>query len=407
MIVYLSIALCSILFAWSMEKSAKLNKNKVVTGKRGTLYGAGVTRRYIWNSISMGIIFTMLFVVSALRINVGNDYAKYVEFMHLAWAKQTVPTEWGFNTLTCLVYDIFGYENYLMIFAIFAFFTIHFFLLGIWQQSKDFKWSFFMFMMLGYYYQSISTVRYYLALGIALYSIKFVINRDWPRFVLCVIAGSLFHKSMLVILVLYVLAQLPWKKWMLGVGAALCLSFVLLKEQYLKLAVILYPSYEDTEYVTKGTSVDIAWSEIDSFRGLLSAVKTWTVGNINVFRCLAVLILALWLYKKVVKDNRRNLFYFYSNLMALAIYVFCTFIPFVSRIGFYLTITHILFVPALINGIEDDRKRHLVRGLVAVACVLYFIMYMRGAGNDGIRILPYQTFLFNEMPPTLSETGYQ
>ena len=406
MIVYLTLALCTVLLGYSIEKQSKL-KNEAVLHTRGALYGAGISRRMLWNSISMGIIFTMLFVVSALRINVGNDYAKYVEFMHLAWAKQVVPTEWGFNTLTCLVYDLFGFENYLVVFAIFAFFTVLFFMLAMWQQSEDFKWTFFMFMMLGYYFQSISTVRYYLALAIALYSIRFVIDRDWPRFALCILVGSLFHKSLLVVLVLYVLAQLPWKKWMLGVAGIVCLSFVLLKEQYLKLAVILYPSYEDTEYVTEGTATNIDWSAVDSFGGLLRALKTWTVGNINIFRCLAVLLLALWLYKNVVKGNRRNLFYFYSNLMALAIYVFCTFIPFVSRIGFYLTITHILFVPALVKGIEDDRKRHIVKAFVIIACILYFIMYMRGAGNDGIRILPYETFLFHDMPPILSETGYQ
>jgi hypothetical protein len=294
-----------------------------------------------------------------------------------------------------------------VVFAILASLTVLFFLLAMWQQSEDFKWTFFMFMMLGYYFQSISTVRYYLALAIALYSIRFVIDRDWPRFALCILVGSLFHKSLLVVLVLYVLAQLPWKKWMLGVAGIVCLSFVLLKEQYLKLAVILYPSYEDTEYVTEGTATNIDWSAVDSFGGLLRAMKAWAVGNINIFRCLAVLLLALWLYKKVVKGNRRNLFYFYSNLMALAIYVFCTFIPFVSRIGFYLTITHILFVPALVKGIEDDRKRHIVKAFVIIACILYFIMYMRGAGNDGIRILPYETFLFHDMPPILSETGYQ
>ncbi|MCR4904247.1 MAG: EpsG family protein [Butyrivibrio sp.] len=405
MIIYISLALATVIIACLMQKSPEVNIEKGIA-MRLPLSREGITRRSLLNAIGMGIIFTMLFVVSALRINVGNDYAKYVEFMHLAWAKQVVPTEWGFNTLTCVIYDLFGYENFLMVFAIFAFATIFFFLLGIWQQSESFKWSFFMFMALGYYYQSISTVRYYLALGIALYSIKYVISRDWPRFVVCVLIGSLFHKSMLVILVLYVLAQLPWKKWMLGIAAAFCLSFVFLQEQYLKLAVILYPSYEDTEYITEGTSVTVLWSEVDSLKSFLSAAKAWTVGNINVFRCLAVLILSLYLYKKAVKDNRRNLFYFYCNLMALAIYVFCTFIPFVSRIGFYLTVTHILFVPTLINQIDDDKKRFYIKIAVIVACIGYFVMYMRGAGNDGVRILPYQTFLFHDMPPILSETGY-
>ena len=92
--------------------------------------------------------------------------------------------------------------------------------------------------------------------------------------------------------------------------------------------------------------------------------------------------------------------------MALALYLFGSFLPIISRIGYYLTVTHILFVPALIFKVKDDKKRQFIILAVIVACLLYFAMYMRGAANDGVRILPYQTFLFHEMPMTLSERGY-
>ena len=370
MIIYLTLTAVVVLSALLL-KQRKLN-----------IASGSITRQGAVNVIVLLFIFSALFWVSALRVNVGNDYAKYVEFMHLVYSHAYVPTEPGFNALTYAIYYLCGFENYILVFAVFAFFTIYFFMLAMWQQSEWFTFSFMMFMLLGYYFQSISTVRYYLALGMALYSVKFVIKRDWPRFILMVLVGALFHKSVLVILVLYPLARIRWRRWMGGVFGIICVSCLFLQDLYLKIVVFLYPSYKDTEYLSGGTS------------------------PMSIFRCLLVLVISLWLYRDVIKDNICYTFYFYCNLMALALYVFGAFLPIISRIGYYLTVTHILFVPALLLHIKDDRKKRTMVVLTVLFCIGYFALYMRGASADGVRILPYKTILFDEMPLTLSERGY-
>ncbi len=361
---------------------ALLVRRRQVNNDRLLAVYQGMTRQDMVNLIAIFVIFTALFAVSALRVNVGNDYAKYVEFMHLVFSHAYVPTEAGFNAVTYAIYYLCGFENFILVFAVFAFFTLWFFLKGMWQQSEWFTFSFMMFMLLGYYFQSISTVRYYLALGMALYSIKFVLKGDFPRFLLMVLVGALFHKSILVVLPLYILAVLPWKKWMMLLAGAFCISCLFLQDLYLKIVIILYPSYKDTEYLTGGTSA------------------------VNIVRCAAVLAFSLYLYKDVIKENRTYCFYFWCNNMALALYIFGSFLPIISRIGYYLTVTHILFVPALILKVKDDKKRQLLTIASVIVCLLYFALYMRGAAADGVRILPYQTFLFHEMPLTLSERGY-
>ncbi len=377
MAVYLILTAMVIFFSLQVKNA----KTPYMPGKAVILW-RGMSRRQLVNVISLGIIFILLFMVSALRLNVGNDYLKYVEFMHLVYSRAYVPTEAGFNGLTYIVYFLCGFENYLLVFALFSFATIAFFMKGIYDQSKWFSLSFILFMLLGLYFQSLSTVRYYLALAIALYSIKFVIQKDWPRFVLLVLIGSLFHKSLLVILVLYVLAQLRWNRRMYALLLAGGISCLILKDIYLKIVIFLYPSYKDTEYLSGGTS------------------------TANIIRCVLVLGFSLWLYKDHISGDRTGEFYFICNLMALVLYVFGSFLPVISRVGYYLTVTQILFVPYLIKGIKDDRKRQIATAIVVAFCLGYFALYMRGAGNDGIRILPYQTFLFHELPLTLSERGY-
>ena len=341
-----------------------------------------MSRQQLLNGLCLTFIFVILFVLSACRLNVGNDYAKYVEFMHLVNCDAYVPTEIGFNGIVKLLYAISGFENYLLVFAFFAFFTVLLFLVAMYKQADSFGFSFFLFMAFGYYFQSFNTVRYYLALAIALFAIPYVLRKEWLKLVFLIVLGATFHKSILVVLPLYYLASRNWKKWQLALGALFCTTFFFLQDFYLKVVVFLYPTYEDTEYLEGGTSY------------------------VNIARCLGILILALICYKKSVKDNERNRFYFYCNLGALVMYVCCSFLPIISRIGYYLTITHIFFIPALLSGIENRKLKKFVTAGVIMAGVLYFAIFiLMKAGNDGLRILPYETFMFHEMVPILSDVN--
>lgn len=352
-----------------------------------------VTRQQMCNRVCLTAIFIILFALSAARVNVGNDYAKYVEFMHLVNCDSYVPTEIGFNLVVKIIYGLSGFENFLLVFAFYAFVTVFLFLLAMYEGSDEFPFTFFLFMALGYYFQTFSTVRYYLALAIALYAMKFVLRRQWGRFIVLVLLGSTFHKSLLVVIPLYILASLPRKKWQLALAALFCTTFLFLQDFYLKVVVFLYPTYEDTEYLEGGTSY------------------------INILRCAAVLAFAgiVMLVNKKQGDtenvvegdsdfqSRRFWFYFYLNLGALVLYVFCSFLPIISRIGYYLTVSQILFLPMLLGQIADRRWRKVFRLGVILAAVLYFAMYLSKASNDGVLILPYKSFFFHDMVNILSD----
>lgn len=384
MILYILVACISIFLAYEISRSGKLAgigtgylQDTAMTGSRARQY----------QRLCLLSVFILLFAVSACRLNVGNDYAKYVEFMHRLYTDAYiddpgVPTEWGFNLLTRVIYALSGYENYLLVFAIYSFTTVGIFLKAMWDQSEDFALTFLMFMCLGYYFQSFSTVRYYLALAIALYCMKLVMQKRWAAFIVLALLGTGFHKSILVIIPLYVLASFAWKKWQLVIALLVASTGLFLQDFYLKVLVKLYPSYEDTEYLD-GSGLSL----------------------INIARCAAVLILALICYRSQIKDDRVMRFYFYLNLGALALYVFCSFLPIISRIGYYLTVSHILFVPALLNGMENKKAARLIRIGVVAACILYFAMYLMKASDDGVLVLPYRTFFFNDMVDILSDVS--
>jgi len=327
-----------------------------------------LTRQQTVNRICLIFLFFLLFTVSAFRTGIGNDYERYVEFVHLIQFNQVVPTEIGFNLLVRLINGLSGFENAKLMFAIYAFVTILLFLIGMMRQSLDFPLTFFLFMALGYYFQTMNTVRYYLALAIAFVCMRYVLNGQYIRFVLLALLGATFHKSLLVVIPIYLLAKLDWKKWMLAAAGVISVSFLLFQDFYLKVVVFLYPSYKDTEYLEGGTSIP------------------------NIIRCLAVLAFSLLYYRKCVKGNKENQFYFYLNMGACVLYTCCSFLPIISRIGYYMTISHILFLPSLLHGMEG-REQKFWRSLVVAAGVGYFALFLWKAKDVSVGLLPYATWL--------------
>ena len=389
MYLYITVAVVTILLAAFVTGKEQFHiagtacKESVQVLKKGKQEWS---RERCFSMLCLVAVFLILFGLSALRQNVGNDYAKYVEFMHRLYTDAYiedpgVPTEWGFNLLCRVVYGLSGFENHLLVFAIYSFVTVVFFLSAMYEQSVEFPFSFFMFMTLGYYFQSFSTVRYYLALSIALYSMKYVLRGQWGRFLLLVFVGAAFHKSIWVIVPLYFLASRSWKKWQVILATVFCSHFLFFQNFYMKLVVRLYPTYEGTEYL-EGNGISY----------------------INVLRCLAVLTLTVICYQKVAQ-NKTYMFYFYLNLGALILYLFCYFIPVVSRIGYYLTVSQILFVPALLKCLDKPTIKKLFRLLAITACIFYFVLYLKRAHLDGVLVLPYKCFLFQDMVDILSDVS--
>lgn len=336
----------------------------------GECFSCGnVSRGELLSGLWLLAIFLLLFGLSALRYRVGNDYTRYEEFFHLIPLKQVVPTEIGFNISVHILQFIFGGEAPIQILAVYALVTVAFMLIAVREQSRDFLFSFFLFMTLSFYFQSLNTVRYYLAWAVALYSMKYVLRREYLKFAVMILVTATFHKSVLIVIPIYILAALPLKRWHYALITAFAASGLVLRGLYLKLIVRLYSSYEGTSYLTGGTSV------------------------MNIIRITAVLILSLILYKKCVEGDRQLEFCFRLNYFAFLLYTFCSFVPEISRVGYYMSAGHIFLIPGLVRGIENVRLRRLAACGVVMAAVLYFAAFLYLARAPLVRIVPYHSWI--------------
>lgn len=334
------------------------------------------TRQQAVNRICLSGIFLLLAGLAALRIDVGNDYGNYVITFHEIYVNGYVVTEWGFNQLVRLLYHLSGGENYLLVFALFGAATAALFLKAMYDQSRDFGWSFLLFMLLGLYFRTYNTVRYYFVLAVTLYSLRFVLRREWGKFLLCILAASLFHKSVLVVLPLYGIASLRWKKWHMVLGAAGCAVLFFFQDFWIQAALWLYPSYQNTVYLER-------------------SVGLWEVSGV-LLRCLAMLALAAAAWRESIRENAIHQFYLKLTVLALALCLSASFLPLLSRITYYLITPQILLVPGILRDLKPGKKKRLLQAAVLLFALVNFVCFLRTASQVGVMVLPYHSWIFTE-----------
>lgn len=372
--IYLILTVLVVALGWFVNlpaaRSGNLKRGSEEGMKGGREGHVGVSRQQMLNRILIMAVFILLFAVSACRIAVGNDYWVYRSDFLLIEQNRHVSFEFGFVWVVRLLQSILDHDQYLPVFAVFSFFTVLFFVRGVVELSEQFCFTVFLLMTGGYYFSSLNSVRYYLVLAIAMYSIKYVLRDEWGKFILWILIAAAFHKSVLVVIPFYFLASREWKKWHMLLLAAGCASLLLFQDFYREIIFYFYPFYEGSMFDTGETSLT------------------------NIAKCAAVLVLSLLYYRKTIQNDKKNRFCFYCNLGAVLLYMFASFIPEISRIGYYLNITNIFLIPGIIVKMSGKRERVLWTVLVVTAYLAYFALFLRSAYNTDIRLLPYRNWIF-------------
>lgn len=359
-------------------------------------------RRQARNRIAAAAVYCLLTAVSACRIAVGNDYWVYRDNFKLIAQERHVASEFGFNYIVKWLQQLFGYDNYLPVFAFFSIITVFFFVKALMDQGSYFAFSLYLLMTGGYYFNSLNSVRYYLALAIALYSMKYVLRGEYGKFLLWVLAGTMFHKSVLLVVPVYgvarFLAAARLKRWHYGLGGLFLLSLIFGQRLYREIIFYFYPFYRESEF----DNGQLSYS--------------------NLFKCLAVLALCALCWRRSLSMENASeegtgkrlprkkqevfggictgrllakRFYFFLNLLGLVAYCCGSFVPEVSRVGYYMIISQIFLLPELLGEMPRGWLRRICCGGTAVAFGMYFLLLLRKMYAVDVRLLPYLNWIFN------------
>ena len=182
MALYIFIAAVTIFLGCMVKKYPLCEEPATSVGRS---YFGYTSRTSAVNFLMVSAIFVVLTALAALRLEVGNDYGTYVVTCHEIFQRGYVVTEPGYNFVVRLLYTLSGKEDYLLMFGVFGAAIVAIFLKVIWDQSDSFALSFFIFMTMGFYYRSFNTVRYYFALAIATFALRYLMRIDVQGMIKC------------------------------------------------------------------------------------------------------------------------------------------------------------------------------------------------------------------------------
>nr|BCB22623.1 EpsG family protein [Erysipelothrix rhusiopathiae] len=305
------------------------------------------------------IFYSILFVVivfSALRYGIGYDYRNYILRIHGMPLFKQLPLMREFFS-----YSLFWISHLLgnpqIFFATNAILANYLIFLTIKEHSSDVPksiWIYLTFPM--FFLNSLSVVRNFTAFAIVFYSFKYIRQRTFSKFLICVLLATLFHNSALFIIPLYWLYDLNLtRNTKLLSAIAIFISVPLLQV----LTKLLLPSYSD--YFTK-----------------ISDLKA---GRATLLVLIAILLISLVLEKRLVKNNRDNQFYINSLFFAVLVYItYSRFGHFAFRMTEYLYIFILLLVPEILGVITnrlDDKLLYFknARKLKYVLLISFYLVF--------------------------------
>lgn len=179
-------------------------------------------------------IALLAFFVGLRSEFVGTDTPSYVrsylsmnEYSNSKIASDGLSTETGWNVLNWILYQMV--PHYWFLFTVVGFFTASAVVYIINRESPAEIFSLFFYITLGFYLFGFAGMRQSVALAFYCLSIPFLLRKDFKRYAIIVVVGSLFHRTILIGLPLYFIFHLKYsvKSIMILVGGSLLVSFLL------------------------------------------------------------------------------------------------------------------------------------------------------------------------------------
>lgn len=308
------------------------------------------------------IVGIQLFLTAALRhVSVGGDLENYVPAFkyigELSWRELVfVPFETGYVVLNKVVYLLA--QDIRLLLVIIGGFVVFGYVRMIYQNSVLPWVSLLFFIGLGFFTESLSMLRQAIAMVIFIYGLKYVVAREFGKYLLIVLLATSFHLTAIVTLLLY-----PFVRFRLNV----C-NFIIIFIGCGVLALLVGPFVLD--YI------------ISHFYSLYSSQMDSGGGFSMLILLLAVTIGVLLLWKKR-EDNWENLFV-HMLVLACCMQLFALQFALFARIVMYFSMSMIICVPNMLVKIENKEFRFLSTSVACLLAVVYFIFIILGRNAAGI-----------------------
>lgn len=366
MYIYLLIAGLSMILSLSVEKHRKF---KLTFSSNGELRRVYTYQYNQYMGIPFFLSFLPMFLLSALRYDVGTDYMfTYTPtFIEMLTNSSAGYREIGINFIIRFI-QLFTTEPQ-WFFVITSFIYNFFIFLSIYRYSPNRAYSIVLCLFSCIYFISLNNVRQSCAAAILLFAFSTITEKKPIRFLALVLLASLFHYSSVIFIVVYPLCNLRFYRRHYLAYSMLFFAFIFIGSGLLTAIIKLTKySYFLDSYLTTGR-----------------ITYTYMLHN------LLILLVTYSVLKDSYKANKNDFCYLVIQTIS-ALVPFLSFAvassELVSRLDLYFLTYQILLIPYLVSRLRNQKKRVLVGSILGIYMFLY--MYYTIVIRNNHAVLPYQ-----------------
>jgi len=331
---------------------------------------------YNYNTL---IVFSLLFIVGAIRYNVGVDYTTY---SNLQIPKVLEGDFFYVEPLASLVFIIGNFlGSYQWIFAILHLILMVFIYFAIKENKTYVTLSYFIFFFSAYFNSSLNLMRQSISIAIFIYAIKYIWKRKMVKYFIYIMIAVLFHKTAILYFPVYFIFGLKVNKKNTALFTSLILIMSISLDRILKFFTTFFDIY--TNY----------WGTTEmAMRQVNYSLTYWF---------LNLIILSFMLIFKFIKKDKGNTedkridLYIYIQLMSVVIMIFSlfTYVPNFDRLLTMFSYAQIITVPYFFSlKIKNSIKLPMLIFILLVYLVAFYQLIIdKNIGNT----LPYLTIFSN------------
>lgn len=320
----------------------------------------------IISSFFLIVVFLILTILSGTRYNVGVDYSNYINMFKY---KTYGYLDFGSRLLYKVSTYITNEPQFIII--LFAALTNFAVLMAIYRVKDKCKPSLVLASYLFIFFPfSFNIIRQSLAMAICFLAFTYLKESSKKAYLIVVFAGLIHYSAFLILLFFVVYTKSNEKNIYKNI---LILSIIFIFGAFFYLIFI----------GNSGTSIKYGsyWQKISfsalEYNTLISYVPFW------------ILIL---LFKKTVSNNEENIYKILTTMYLVGcLFEFIFSSSAISRIGLYFSFFIIYLFPLLLEKIEDNKSRNVIKGAYLIFLCAYFIVvyYYHGRAI----IFPYNSTL--------------
>ena len=345
--------------------------------------------------------YLLLFIVFAIRFDVGNDYDQYYEAIKRLFYKARTSNytiaqiyrmddegEFSFYYISWIIGKLFSSNTYYLVFAVYGFVTVYFLYKALDKYSCH-SWGLLAYFFTGLLFFAWDGTRQGAALSIVLYAFTFLQEKKFLKYIIYISAAAIFHTSALIMIPVYFISYVRINKRIsVSVILFVIVAFWLgVFEEVVKQASIVfslmdndYSKYENSFFATALTFESTNWK-------------------------IRVTSYALfWISTLIAIDNEKYNAYSVLTLIGAIIFILANGSMIFYRISLYFSIVTVLVVPLSFSLFKGKLKFNKLFLLAAMSGMFLFFTYDSITGKYSRGCSPYKT-IFSEDAEMLKFKG--